>query len=168
MLRGIAVLLVVVVEFGLDVIEGVAEVDGTGRNTIAQGKRSEAADADSALVDIVVGADAGIGSLTVPDIKDTIGLAFAVGDTDAVLRHLGVVDVEAEVDFEVEQLGERDAFGDAEVDEDSAFTAIDATDHIVVATKDAGSVVAGKKELAGGGHLAEVEACQPPPTIVKT
>ena len=97
MLWCVAILFVKANKLGLHVVVGIAKVDGTHRNPIAQCHSAEIADAKAALVDIFIGAYTGVGNLAAPNVQYAVCIAPAVGHPDAVLLHLGVVDVEAKV-----------------------------------------------------------------------
>lgn len=163
MLQSEAVVVVVSFVFGLHVAASIAEIDGGTGQIVAESHGGEGAEAYAALVDVVVGTRTGIGALAAPDIKDAVG---AAGDDHAVFGDFGIVDIDSEGEFEVEEFGERHAFEDGEVDKDAFFEAEDVARHILTAARDADTVVAGEKKLAGSGELAEIEVEHPTPSAV--
>ena len=163
MLQGEAVGIVVALVLGLHVAEGVAEVDSGAVEIVAKGKGREGSEAYSALVDVIVGAGAGIGALATPDIKDAVGTATY---HHGVLGDLGIVDVGTKGEFEVEDVGNREAAEDGEVDEDALLDTEDVAGDVLAAAGDADTIVAGEEELTSSSDLAEVEAEQPAPATV--
>ncbi len=164
MLEGEAVVVVVAAVFGLHVAELVAEVGSCALEGVAEGHGGKAAEADGALVDVGVGADAGVGVLAVPYVEDAVG---ATGYDHGVFGYFGVVDADAGGHLKVEEVGEGEGFGDREVDEDSFFESEDVAGDVLAAAGDADAVVGGEEEPACGGDLAEVEGEGPcPPAAV--
>ena len=162
-LKGVGVLVVVAFVFGLDIVEVVAEINRGAVEYIAEGHSGKTSDAYTALVDVFVPHGTHVGCASSPDVEDTIGMAVY---TDAVFLHFGVVEVEAEVEFEVEVARKGDAFGYGEVDEHTFFDSVDIASHILVRAEDAGTVVAGELELSCCSHLTIVEMEKPAPAAL--
>ena len=105
----------------LIVVERVAEVNrAIAGDDTTEGERGERADADHALIDVVIGCGAGVGAVLVPDVEDAVVLP---GDFHFVFLDLGVVEIESEVGFEFEVRAEWETSGEGEVYKDTVFNA---------------------------------------------
>ena len=147
----------------LIVVERVAEVNrAIAGDDTTEGERGERADADHALIDVVIGCGAGVGAVLVPDVEDAVVLP---GDFHFVFLDLGVVEIESEVGFEFEVRAERETSGEGEVYKDTVFNAEDAALDIASAVgEDALAVVGADVEGSRGLDACVVESEDPAPS----
>lgn len=160
--KGIGIVIALVACLGI--IAGIAQLERAAvGHDVGEREGDETTHADTALVDIVVGADARVGATAIPYIEDAVVGAV---DFHLIFLNLGIVEVKAYVAFDLPIVVDRETFGKGDVDIDAVFEAIHATGDIAVAVGKDGSLRAVvDMESAGGCELRIVEASQPAPTM---